>query len=227
MNFDSAIRLTEILMGFAFVQQSIEHLIVQTYERRLFLVRLILALLLIIGISTAWVSLLLLLVAALLLLRFQGPYNGGADRMSVLMLTCLCFTHFAPTLHLQELAFGYLALQLVLSYFMSGWVKIINPKWRNGIALRDVFQVSTYPVSEQLRSWALHPNRMLFMSWAVMLLELLFPFTLVSNISLIAALVIAAFFHFSNACLFGLNRFFWIWVAAYPSILWLQQRLFE
>ena len=28
----------------------------------------------------------------------------------------------------------------------------------------------------------------------------------------------------ANACLFGLNRF-WIWICAYPSILWLQQRV--
>ena len=43
--------------------------------------------------------------------------------------------------------------------------------------------------------------------------------------ALIAALAVAALFHFANACLFGLNRFFWIWIAAYPSILWLNERV--
>jgi hypothetical protein len=41
----------------------------------------------------------------------------------------------------------------------------------------------------------------------------------------VIGLTLAALFHFVNACLFGLNRFFWIWLAAYPSLLWLQQRV--
>jgi hypothetical protein len=64
------------------------------------------------------------------------------------------------------------------------------------------------------------------MSWAVMLFELAFPFTLLTQTTLIIGLAIATTFHFANACLFGLNRFFWIWLAAYPSILWLQYRIF-
>ena len=227
MNLEAAIRLTEILIGFAFIQQSIEHLTVFRNERRLFLARFILALLLIIGIQTAWVSLLLLLLSLAILTRFQGPYNGGSDRMSLLILFCLCLTHLAPTLRWQEIAIGYLALQLVLSYFISGWVKVVNPEWRKGQALRDVFQFSAYPVSEDLRLWAQSPRLLLTMSWAVMLFELLFPFALLSSASLMLALVIAASFHLANAFLFGLNRFFWIWITAYPSIIWFQQRIFS
>ena len=227
MSLELAIRLTEVLMGFSFIQQSIEHLTLFTHERRLFLIRIILSLLLIIGFQTTWTLLLLLLLSLAILHRFQGPYNGGADRMSLLILSCLTLVHFAPSLRWQEVAFGYLAIQLILSYFISGWVKVINPDWRSGQALRDVFQFSAYPVSESLRQWSKSPRLLLSMSWGVILFELLFPFSLLSSTSLTFALVITASFHFSNACLFGLNRFFWIWIAAYPSILWFQQRIFE
>lgn len=227
MSLELAIRLTEVLMGFSFIQQSIEHLTLFTHERRLFLIRIILSLLLIIGFQTAWTLLLLLLLSLAILHRFQGPYNGGADRMSLLILSCLTLVHFAPSLRWQEVAFGYLAIQLILSYFISGWVKVINPDWRSGQALCDVFQFSAYPVSESLRQWSKSPRLLLSMSWGVILFELLFPFSLLSSTSLTFALVITASFHFSNACLFGLNRFFWIWIAAYPSILWFQQRIFE
>ncbi len=227
MTLDSAIRLTEILMGFAFVQQSIEHVISFTYERRLFLIRLLLSLFLILGYQTTAVSVLLLLLSLAILQRFQGPYNGGADRMSLLILFCLTLAHLAPSLRWQELAFGYLALQLILSYFISGLVKIVNPDWRNGRALRDVFQFSAYPVSESLRRRANSPRTLFIASWIVMLFELLFPLSLFSNHSLIAMLVITAAFHFLNACFFGLNRFFWIWIAAYPSLLWFQSRIFH
>ena len=227
MTLDTAIRFTEILLGLSFIQQSLEHLVGAAYERRLFLSRIILATLLIIGIQTTWIILLLVLLSLFILQRFQGPYNGGADRMSLLILCCLCLEKFAPSPYWQEIAFGYLALQLILSYFISGWVKIKNPEWRSGQALQDVFQFSAYPVSESLRTWSKSPRMLLSMSWAVMIFELLFPFSLISNISLTVALIITASFHFSNACLFGLNRFFWIWIAAYPSIIWFQQRFFE
>lgn len=230
MNLDTAIRLTEILLGFAFIQQSIEHFKiltnVSTNENRLFIARFILAITLVIGFQTTWVLLLLLLVALAILHHFQGPYNGGSDRMSLLILCCLCLVHFAPTQHWQEVAFGYLALQLVLSYFISGWVKVVNPDWRSGRALCDVFEFSAYPVSEALRGWSTSPRLLFVMSWLVMLFELLFPFSLLMHASLVIALITAASFHFANACLFGLNRFFWIWLTAYPSIIWLQLRIF-
>lgn len=224
MNMDFALRLTEILLGLAFAQQSIEHCISSGYERYLYIARLLLSVLLIVGFYTHWLAILLLLLGIVSLYRFQGPYNGGADRMSLLILCCLCLVYFLPTQAWKEVAFGYLAVQLVLSYFISGWVKIVNKDWRSGIALSDVFLFSAYPVSESLRQWSASPRLLLFMSWSVMLFEILFPASLLSNISLLIALMIAAIFHFANACLFGLNRFFWIWLSAYPSILWFQHR---
>ena len=226
MTYELAIRLTEIIMGFAFAQQSIEHFKSAFDERIIFIPRFILAILLIAGLYTPWVVALLLVLGVLLLNRFQGPYNGGADRMSLLIMCCLCLTYFLPTRQWQEMAFGYLAIQLILSYFISGWVKLVNPQWRNGQALVDVFRFSAYPVSESLRGWAQSPRVLLVMSWLVIIFELVFPLSILSNISLIIALVIAASFHLSNAFFFGLNRFFWIWLAAYPSILWFQQRIF-
>jgi hypothetical protein len=226
MSLDDAIRLTEIVLALAFLQQSIEHLKGPADEQRIYLPRIILSVLLLFGFQTQWVSLALVLLGLFILRRFQGPYNGGSDRMSHLILCCLCLVYFMPTVQWREYVFGYLALQLTLSYFISGWVKIVNPDWRSGRALQDVFQFSAYPVSESLRSWADRPRLLWAMSWAVMLFELIFPLTLLTQATLIMGLAVAATFHFANACLFGLNRFFWIWLAAYPSILWLQHRIF-
>ena len=226
MNLDEAVRLTEILLGLAFAQQSIEHFRSFTNERLIFIPRLILSLLLIAGIQTAWLSGLILLNGLAMLQRFQGPYNGGSDRMGLLITTCLCLTHITATPYWREVAFGYLALQLLLSYFISGWVKIINTDWRSGRALCDVFEFSAYPVSQSLRHWADSPRLLFMMAWWVMLIELLFPLSLISSSSLGIMLMLTAGFHFANACLFGLNRFFWIWLSAYPSIVWFQQRIF-
>jgi len=226
MSVDEAIRLTEILLACAFIQQGLEHLRARRDEVILFAPRIVVCGLLILGVAPQWTLLALFGSALLILRRFQGPYNGGSDRMGLLALTCLCAAHFAPTERWREYIIGYLAGQLVLSYFLSGWVKIANPAWRDGSALRDVFGFSAYPVSEDLRRWTEQPRILFAASWAVMLFELAFPLALISQATLIVALVIAALFHLANACLFGLNRFVWTWIAVYPSILWLQQRIF-
>ena len=225
MTLDSAIRLSEIIMALAFLQQSAEHLTGFRAERIVSGLRIVMCVILLSGVASAWALLALLLLGWITLHRFQGPYNGGSDRMSLLILTCLCAARWAPTPVLQETIYAYLGFQLVMSYFMSGWVKLKNPDWRSGEALCDVFRFSAYPVSTRLRDWARAPRILTLLSWGVILFEVLFPLSLLTQSTLIAALVLAASFHFSNACLFGLNRFFWIWLSAYPAILWLQDRV--
>jgi hypothetical protein len=216
-------------MTLAFVQSSAEHLCAGKREQALFGTRLALSLtafgLLVTGVDPKWMLLGLCLISLAMLHRFQGPYNGGSDRMGLLVLFCLTGIAFAPSLALRETLYAYLAFQLTFSYVMSGYVKLKNPEWRSGRALCDVFQFSAYPVSENLRQWADRPRLMWRMSWGVMLFELLFPLALLSPASLFAALFLAASFHLSNAFLFGLNRFFWIWLSAYPALIWLQLRL--
>jgi hypothetical protein len=225
MTLELAVRLCELLLGLALVQQSLEHLAMPVTDRLLSGMRLLLALLLAAGIGSAVAEVLLLLSSALILKRCDGPYNGGSDRLAILMLFCLLLANVLPTQRMRELALGYLAAQLVLSYLMSGWVKIVNPEWRNGRALNDVFAFSAYPVSENLRALASRPRLLFAASWGVMLFELLFPLSLFDARALHVALAIAALFHIANALLFGLNRFVWVWIAAYPSLLWLQGRV--
>lgn len=235
MSFAEATHLSAAMLALAFVQQCLEHLrpSVAGRERLLFTLRLALSILLLIaslgaalpahGLALATVALLTLHLA--ILPWFNGPYNGGADRMGLLMLVCLSGAFALPEQRWREVAFGYLGLQLLLSYVMAGWVKVVNPDWRNGRALRDVFLFSAYPAGENLRRLADRPRLLRVAGWSVMALELAFPLAMLSRAALIAALAATALFHLANACLFGLNRFFWIWIAAYPSILWLQDRL--
>jgi len=190
MTFETALRLTEILLGFAIAQQSAEHLVRTIDNRPLFALRLVCAAFLMTG------------------------------------LPPLPAAHLAPSGIWSELFIAYLGVQLILSYFISGQVKIINPAWRSGAALADVFAYSAYPVGQNLRALAQKPRMLLAGSWAVIGFEVLFPLALLHPIALLGALTLAAIFHFSNACLFGLNRFFWAWISAFPSLIWLQGRIF-
>ncbi|MEM1161359.1 MAG: HTTM domain-containing protein [Pseudomonadota bacterium] len=224
MSLETALRLTEILLACVLLQAALEHLVSrQGSEAFLFLPRFPLCAFLILGVFPNWICLALLLHYLAVLQRFDGPYNGGSDRMALLILVTLTAAHFAPDW--RELAFAYLALQLLLSYFMSGWVKLKNLEWQSGRALRDVFQYSAYPVSLSLREYADQPRLMTAASRWVIGFELMFPLVLLHPLLMAAGLSMALAFHLANACLFGLNRFVWTWLAAYPSIIWFQMRL--
>ena len=227
MTLEFALRATEVMLALAVVQQSLEHLSLRDGDGPLQLTRLMSCVLLLSGVGVGVALAVLLACAILTLPRFKGPSHGGADKMSLLMILCLNGAHFAAPGFWQEMFLGYLALQLTLSYFISGRVKLVNAEWRSGQALRDVFAFSAYPVSQTFRGLA---NRMFLLrvgSWAVILFELAFPLSLLWHGTLYAALIVAGAFHLSNAVLFGLNRFFWIWLAAYPSLIWLQAKLAE
>lgn len=226
MDITLAIRWTEILLGFAFVIQSAEHQYqANRTEKIIFSLRFLFAFLLMAGFLGPYISMALLITTFVILYYYDGPYNGGSDKMGALVLLSLTFVHWLPTQQWKEVAFGYLAIQLLLSYFISGWVKIVNPEWRNGQALINVFSYTAYPASEKIRQWAQYSKLLFTMSWAVMLFELIFPIAFLTFETLVIALFLAALFHLANAFLFGLNRFFWVWLSAYPSILWLYERL--
>lgn len=221
MSFDLALRLVEIGLSLALLQRAAEHL--PREEGVHFFTQALFAALLLAGFWRGPCVLVLWLLGALQLYRFQGPYNGGADKMAMLALTCLAVAHLAPPW--GHMALAYLAVQLVLSYFISGWVKVLNPDWRRGRALQGVLARSIYPASEGMRAWAAHPSLMLGASWAVIVFELAFPLALFHPMALQLALGLAAGFHFANACLFGLNRFLWIWISVFPALIWFQGQL--
>lgn len=224
MSFEAVLTLTNMAFGWAFVLQSVEHLRQADHNRLFHAARLVLSLCLLASVAPAWVALALTAGALWSLFTFDGPYNGGSDRMGYLILFCLTCAHWAPAPLLAELAMGYLAVQLVLSYLLSGWVKVINPDWRSGQALRDVFAFSVYPVSQAARGWSAYPGTLTVASRAVIAIELLFPLSLLHPFTLLLALTVTAAFHLGNAVFLGLNRFFWVWIAAFPSLIWFQAR---
>lgn len=223
MTFETALRSSELILAFSIVQQALEHLAGGPRDRWWFFVQLALA----VGMAAApWngiMHLLLLGASGAILNRFKGPYNGGSDRMRLLLLFCLCAARLAPNQRWGEIALGYFAVQLLLSYVLAGWVKLVNPEWRSGQALADVFAFSVYPVSDDLRALASSRQLLVAASWFIILFEVLFPLALFDNTMLQAALALALLFHLVNACVFGLNRFLWVWAAGYPCLLWFQR----
>jgi hypothetical protein len=137
-------------------------------------------------------------------IRWRGTFNGGSDAMTFLILAAWLLAACVP--QLESVCLLYVAIQLVLSYFVAGIAKIFNPQWRNGEALTYFFAQSGFNISR---------GTSLGLSWILIAIECLFPFAFYAPTLFV---ITAITFHVANVYIFGLNRFFFAWLAAYPAL---------
>lgn len=188
------------------------------------LLRGALAVVLMAGLLSVAGAMALFTIALLLLLRWRGAFNGGSDFMTLVGLTGLLIAHAWGT-WTGDMAAGwraglwYVALQSITSYFVSGWVKLLRREWRTGEALPLFLDTGVYgPLAAD--SVFRSPIVARTVAWSFTVWEGCAPLALLDL--RIAALfcAVAAVFHFLVFWFFGLNRFFWAWVATFPAVMY-------
>lgn len=192
----------------------------------LLVLRLILALwLLFAGLGLVGSSL-LFGIALVLLMRWRGAFNGGSDFMTLVGLTGLLLAQVVGTVLQPETGWRtglwYVTLQTVSSYFVSGWVKLLRPEWRSGAAMPVFLDTGVYgplPASSLYRK----PTLALLLTWGFTVWEGCFVLALLDPRLALLFCTVGAFFHFMVFWYFGLNRFFWAWLASYPAVVYCAQ----
>lgn len=150
----------------------------------------------------------LVLSTVLVSLRWRGAFNGGSDYMTVTVLLALAVAALVDRPLATLACLWYVALQCCLSYFVAGVVKLSRANWRNGRAL------------SAFTGGRLSPRRAARWSWAVIGFQSAFPLALLVA-GLAPVFVLGAVgFHLGNFYFFGLNRFFWAWLATYPALFY-------
>ena len=159
----------------------------------------------------------------LVLIRWRGAFNGGSDFLTLVVLTGLLIAQavsvFGDVVLGWQAGLWYITIQAITSYFMSGWVKIMRREWRSGAAMTIFLNAAIYgPLAPRhaLRNRGLA----LLGSWAFIVWECCAPLALVSPELATVFCAVAGVFHFLVFWFFGLNRFFWAWLASFPAILW-------
>jgi hypothetical protein len=182
-----------------------------------------------------WLSGVQLFISIVILLRWRGAFNGGSDFLGLHLVSILFLARLFPAS--SRVAMGglwYISLQVVWSYFIAGWVKVKNSEWRSGAALAGFLKTSIYTDSKTdnytdncndnstVNGWLTRATHsvglMQSLTWCFLVFELVFPLSLFGGNYSLILMTIGACFHFSNFILFGLNRFFWIWISAYPAL---------
>lgn len=162
----------------------------------------------------------------LMAIRFRGNFNGGSDFMTLTVAGALAVAALAgPASSVAAIAFCYVGVQVTLSYFVSGIVKLKEPGWRDGTTLAALLRVEKYSVPASISALTQNRAVMLAGSWGILLFECTFPLALLSLPLLWIYLPVGLLFHAANVAVFGLNRFFFAWLAAYPLLYYSCLRL--
>lgn len=185
-------------------------------------VRLPLALALLAGQALA--APLLLFSQVAICVRFRGTFNGGSDYMTVLALLALTLARLFRSYPVAATAtYLYVAVQLVFSYFIAGLVKWREPAWRSGTALSTFVNDARFASPRWARALFGGTRLGPLACWAVLAFECTFPLALLEPRATIPYVVLGGAFHLFNAAVFGLNRFFFAWSAAYPALVFASQ----
>jgi hypothetical protein len=177
------------------------------------------------SLQVGWAPTSLLFVSTLLIsVHFRGRFAGGADSMGLVVLSGLCVATWWPE-H-ASIALIYIGVQSTLSYVIAGAAKALRRRWRSGEALPSFVRSSSpYDVPQLFATLFENRFRAQAASWALILFELSLVPALFDSKSLQLWILCAIAFHALNFVAFGLNRFWWIWIATYPALLYLSQTL--
>ena len=158
-----------------------------------------------------------------ILIRWRGAFNGGSDFMTIIALTGLMIAHWGQLIVSPILAWqaglGYVCLQTMTSYFISGAIKLFSREWRTGIALPYFLDGGIYG---PLAADSVLRKRFIAIacSWGFILWECSVPVVFLGPRVAMVYCAIALVFHLLVFAFFGLNRFVWAWVVSFPALVY-------
>lgn len=155
-------------------------------------------------------------MSCLLNLRhFQGR-DGADETLSILLFGLMAYYAVDPQLLLRWAGPVFIIAQLTLSYFISGYYKLISKTWRSGQAIKKVIATEIY--GKPSLSFTVKSNFVSYTCcWMIILWEVTFPVLFIIPYPYFMIwLVMGVIFHLSMALIMGLNTFMMAFLTTYP-----------
>lgn len=149
-------------------------------------------------------------------IRFRGSLNGGSDMMTFVLITGVILMHLFGA----RIGLIYISVHTIYSYLKAGLAKAKHLEWWNGNALPTFLHRSLYTRSHLIADWLEKSQRI---SRVAGILTVLFELSAIALLFFPDLVWIyfsaAVLFHLVVYFTFGLNRFFWAWMSAWPATI--------
>ena len=153
--------------------------------------------------------------------------TDGSDQLSFLGNAASTLGRLGGSSKSRKAAADFLALQVIISYFISGVVKSPGKRWSRGNALEGVMATETYGDRKFYRFLQKHPRIGWMTTRGTVIIESLMPLAMLNETVLKATLALFGTFHLANARAMGLGRFVLPFISTYPAILAFRSSLFR
>lgn len=153
----------------------------------------------------------------LICIRFRGSFNGGSDMMTFVVLTgaLIAVSGYA------KIGLIYIAIHTLYSYFKAGLAKAWHREWWNGNAISVFLSRSLFWDIKKHSNWfSTHRSLSAILGWSTIQFEFAALLLLLRPQWVYLYFGAAILFHLLIYFIFGLNRFFWIWLSAWPATIY-------
>lgn len=171
-----------------------------------------------------------ILTLGIILIDFLGiirmkilPMSDYPLQRAIIVASSIHYFFSDPNLSLLGLIFVF--TQLCLAYISSGVHKVNSSAWRNGFAMKK-FLVRYFPIEDtNVQGFSKHALK--HIGWLVILFELLFPISIFHPNLLFIFIGFGFMFHTFLWVGCAINFFFWTFIATYPIVYFLSQKITE
>lgn len=150
----------------------------------------------------------------------RSRYGGdGSDQAALQVHTATAIARLGGDARSVDAALWYLSMQGVLSYGVSGWVKLFGRPWREGTAVSGVMRTHSYGHAGVWRFLQRYPRLEKAATKAMLVFESSYPVVYVGGpLANAAYSAVAMGFHVANGVIMGLGRFVWGFASFHPAI---------
>lgn len=168
----------------------------------------------------------LFIIGSMINLRNLAYQAETENRFFLVIIGALLLRSLLPTDNITLAVLWFIALQVCLSYLAAGISKLRSPAWRKGNGFKYVVTSNELVSAKKINIFfEEHKALTRLINWLIILFECTFPVALFGGqiifwIFLVGGLILHA------AIAFGLRmgKFFWIWIATYPALIFIVQR---
>jgi pimeloyl-ACP methyl ester carboxylesterase len=156
----------------------------------------------------------------------RSRYGGdGSDQAALQVHAAATIARLGGDARSIDAGLWYLSMQGVLSYAVSGWIKLLGRPWREGTAVSGVMRTHTYGHEGVWRFFQSRPGLEKAATRAMLLFESSYPVVYIAGPLVNAAYTAVAMgFHVANGVVMGLGRFIWGFASFHPAIAYTSDR---
>ncbi len=163
-------------------------------------------------------TLLFTVVVLTLLSHFRASAtNDGSDQFTLIVLIACLLAEAVGTPLAYRGACYFIAGEAMIAYSTSGWLKLLEPGWRDGSIVTDILASSTYGHASLYHLFANHRFIAILGGLIVAVGDCVLGVAALLPPSItILVLVFGVVLHIGIARVLGLNTFLWAFCATYP-----------